>query len=101
MLAAVAPQLVAGCGAGRQPASLTEVRLGDDGRTLIASSNSCHGSPSASAVEESGQVVITTEANLDDDRTCLDGLTIELSKILGDRSVVDGVSGKPMNVVAR
>ena len=93
--------LVFGCGGGRQPASLAEVRLGDDARTLIVSVNSCQGSPSASVAEEPDRVVITAEANLDSDRTCLDGLTIELGEILGQRDVIDGVSGQSMSVTAR
>lgn len=92
--------LVFGCGVGRQPASLAEVRLGDDASTLIVSVNSCHGSPSASVAEEPGRIVITAEANLDSDQTCLDGLTIELGEILGERDVIDGVSGKSMSVSA-
>ncbi len=86
---------------GRQPISLADVQLFPDGRTLSVGVNSCNGTPTADVDQGTDEVRITAEAYIpggDDQESCMDEVTVELAELLGNRRVVDGISGQELEV---
>jgi hypothetical protein len=74
-----------------------------EGATVISLTvPSCHGYPEVIDVEErSDRVlveVVTTQVLSGDRMDCLDGVSIELERPLGDRAVIDAVSGSSLDV---
>ncbi|WP_062316446.1 hypothetical protein [Demequina maris] len=65
------------------------------GDVQIVDVDSCGGDPEASVVETESTVTITvTSTKRDPGDACLDSLEIELDAELGDRQVIDGVTGE-------
>jgi hypothetical protein len=98
--------VVGACGlggvGGRRAISLADAQLFPDGRTLSIGVNSCNGAPTAEVDQRADEVLVTAEAYIpggDDQDSCMDEVTVELAEPLGNRSVVDGVSGE--NLVVR
>jgi hypothetical protein len=83
--------------------SLEDSRSSREGATAISLTvPSCHGYPEVVDVEErSDRVlveVVTTQVLSGDRMDCLDGVSIELERPLGERDVIDAVSGSSLDV---
>ncbi|BDZ63485.1 hypothetical protein [Agromyces mangrovi Wang et al. 2018] len=84
------------------PAEPTEARgpqaivgWSNGGDELIILIGTCHGDPEATVVEDDETVTVTIESTLHDPGdACQDSLRVALDTQLGDRAVIDGVTGK-------
>ena len=72
------------------------------GDVVVLEVGSCGGEPAVAELEESAsEVRVTVEATtrpLGPAAECLDGVEVRLSAPLGDRVLVDGASGQPVEV---
>ncbi|WP_062386968.1 hypothetical protein [Demequina iriomotensis] len=90
--------VLAGCAASEP----TEVRgpvpivgWSNGGDVQIVDIDTCNGDPVAEVVETDTTVTITvTSTKRDPGDACLDNLEVELDSDLGDRHVIDGVTGE-------
>lgn len=75
------------------------------GESLIIETDSCGGAPEVTDIEESpSEVRITAEAStrlIGSGNQCADSIETRLESPLGDRLVVDGTSGEPVEVQGR
>jgi hypothetical protein len=69
-----------------------------DARTLRLSVGSCNADLTTAVEETSSRVTVTVTARNNTSDDCLDGLTIRLDEPLGQRELVDGVTGKVVSV---
>lgn len=86
--------LGAACGDGRRPAEINGGTLEGD-RTVMLGIAACHGKDNSATVRETDREVtikVTTDAPRSGD-ACADGVRVELEAPLGDRAVVDGITG--------
>jgi len=90
---------------GSRPVRLAhDAYLGPDGRLLEIGVSSCNGDPTADVTEDDDVVTIVVESYLppgDESDGCADVLTVELETALGGRQVVDGLTGKVIDVIGR
>jgi len=65
------------------------------GDELIVYVGTCHGDPEATVVEDDEMVTVTVESTLHDPGdACQDILRVALETRLGDRTLIDGVTGE-------
>jgi hypothetical protein len=91
--------VLVGC-TDRDPRPVTEVQhVTGDRRTLIVSVGSCNGDPSVTASETADRVALSaTGGDTSDD--CLDGAEVTLDEPLGDRVVIDAMTGDQVPILA-
>jgi hypothetical protein len=87
----------------RGSVSLEGQQVEREGATVIyVTVPSCHGDPEVVDLEERPDrvlvEVVTTQVLSGDRMDCLDGVSIELERPLGDREVIDAVSGSSLDV---
>jgi hypothetical protein len=93
--------VLAGCfGDGREQVEVLDAMTWPGADVISLSVDSCNASPSVKVVEQAGEVVVEVEAddpglNRDD---CADNVLICLDEPLGDRVLVDDVSGDVVSV---
>ena len=98
MAVLVSAVVTTGC-IGPRDAKIYQATLQGD-RTLVLSIDACNGSNTAETTERSDQVrvkVRTDEARGGDD--CSDVVTIQLKEPLGDRPLIDGSTGREVEVL--
>lgn len=98
---AVAALILAAC---TRTAPIVEVMLPEgDPQTLIVGVNTCNADPRVAVVEGEQSITLTVRADRQpfgsDD--CADSLSVPLEEPLGDRRVVDDVTGEELAVVGR
>ncbi len=69
-----------------------------DGRTLNLTVGSCNANLTAEVEESPSQVTVTVTARDNTGNDCLDGLSVHLDQPLGDRQLLDGVTGDVVSV---
>jgi hypothetical protein len=74
-------------------AHIVEASARADGRTLNLTVGSCNADLTAVVEESPSQVTVTVTARDDTSDDCLDGLIVHLDHPLGDRQLLDGVTG--------
>ncbi len=75
-------------------AHIMEASEGRNGRTLHLGVGSCNAQLSARIEESPSRVTVTVTATDDTNDDCADALVIHLDEPLGERSLVDGVTGE-------
>lgn len=85
-----------GCSGSRAP--LNDVFVGDDDRVLRLIVASCNADLTAEVEEGDTEVEITVTMRNNTRNACEDVLQISLSEPLDDRMVVDGSTGRAMEV---
>jgi hypothetical protein len=79
-------------------AHIVEASARADGRTLNLTVGSCNADLTAEVEESPSQVTVTVTARDDTSDDCLDGLIVHLDHPLGDRQLLDGVTGAVVSV---
>jgi hypothetical protein len=90
--------VVLGCGGRRDAAIIDAVLEGE--RTLVLSISACNADENRVSTNESPDFVtvsVTTDDPVGGD-DCADGLTVRLVDPFGDRDLIDGATGKPVEV---
>jgi hypothetical protein len=78
--------------------AIEEASITADGRTLELIVGSCNADLSVDVDESPSRVTVTVTARNDTSDDCLDGVTEQLRRPLGERSLVDGVTGDTVPV---
>jgi hypothetical protein len=87
--------LLSGCSAS---AHILEASIQGDGRTLNLIVGTCNADLTTEVDESRSQVVVTVTARNDTSDDCLDGVVVHLDQPLGDRQLLDGVTGSRVPV---
>ncbi|MGB3762937.1 MAG: hypothetical protein WA966_06910 [Ornithinimicrobium sp.] len=97
--AVVGGVILSGCGAAEP--KIIELYGDPSSRLVEAAVNTCDQHPRLLAEESPDEVIVTLIVNdLDFSRgDCSDGAVVTLVDPLGERSVVDGYTGEPLNVL--
>lgn len=98
---AVAALILAAC---TRTATIVEVVLPDGAsQTLVVGVDTCNADPRVAVVEDGQSITLTVRADRhpfgSDD--CADSVSVPLDEPLGDRHVLDGVTGDELGVVGR
>lgn len=88
---------------GRQRVGLERsVNVSSDGLTLFVGVNSCNGDPSAEVDQETDAIRIAVESYIppgDDQDGCADEIIVSLDEPLGERRIVDEVTGAELRPI--
>lgn len=88
---------------GRQRVGLARtVDVSSDGLTLFVGVNSCNGDPSAEVDQETDSITIAVESYVppgDDQDGCADEVIVSLDEPLGERRIVDEVTGAELRPI--
>ena len=86
--------------AGRESVALSAVTVSSNGRWLSFDIQSCGANPTASVDENDDEIAIFAQGDIQsssDTEDCSDELWVELEKPLGERGIVDGLTGLPID----
>ena len=87
---------------GMSAVEIVGVRLGDGPRTLVVNLAACGAARNAVDVSEHpSRVLLYARTTGGSDAFCSDGTTVSLTRDLGQRTIIDGQSGKPLTVEGR
>jgi hypothetical protein len=87
---------------GMAAIGIVSVRSGERERTLIVNVAACNADRNAVDIaEDSSRVLLYARTTGGTDGFCSDGVTVSLTQELGQRTVVDGNSGRPLTVEPR
>lgn len=95
-LALVPALLIAACGDKRRAVPVQEVFV--SGTTLRLNVGTCHGNPTATAVETDTQVRIKVMSTIGSGDACMDSVSVTLRQPLGSRSILDRVNQRTLTV---
>lgn len=87
--------VVAGCSANPE---IREVYLRSDGVTVEFGIDTCNADLEAQVVESDTRVEVTISAENDTTDDCADSIVITLDQPLGDRQLINGSTGKVLDV---
>lgn len=95
-IAASSAMLLVACGGGTRNAAVVELMfISADGRTLTVGIDSCNAEPVLTVVEQQAdRVVLTAESEQTAGGDCADGGVVTLREPLGDRRLVDDLTGR-------
>jgi hypothetical protein len=87
---------------GMAAVEIVGVRLGDRPHILVVNLAACGAARNAVDVsEDPSRVLLYARTTGGGDAFCSDGTTVSLTRDLGQRTVIDGQSGKPLTVEGR
>ena len=79
-------------------AHIVEASAREEAVRLNLTVGSCNGDLTTEVEESPSQVTVTVTARDDTNDDCLDGLIVHLNQPLGDRQLLDGVTGDVVSV---
>lgn len=88
--------MVAACGDKRRAVPVQEVYV--SGSTLRLNVGTCHGNPTATAVETGTQVRVKVVSTVGSPDLCMDTVSVTLKQPLGSRSILDRVNHRTLTV---